>query len=105
MNRSLLIASLVLATAIAGCESGVESTSTAETNNATDKTNSPDVKSSSPDVESQIVAIEGVFRFVVCRASNLDGLAISRRDGMAERDTALRIRQFCRIENCRIPKN
>ncbi len=30
----------------------------------------------------------GVFRFVLCRASNLEGLAISRRDAMAKDDGA-----------------
>lgn len=93
MERSLIIATLVFASSIAGCNPKGESTSTAESSNAADKTRSPDVKSPAPDIESRIVAKEGAFRFVVCRASNLHGLAISRRDSMAERDTALLLKE------------
>ena len=93
MSLSLILATLFIATSIVGCNSGVKSSSTAESSNAADKTGSPGVKSPAPDIESMIVAKDGVFRFVVCRASNLHGLAISRRDSMADRDTALLLKE------------
>ena len=40
------------------------------------------------EIAKKVQAKDGVFRFVVCRASNIRGLAIERRDSMANSDTA-----------------
>ncbi len=81
----------------AGCDSNSKSTldrddsaeiiGTGETSK-----HSPGADLSAFDIEYRIVPKSGFFRFVVCRASNVHGLAKSRLELLAERDTSMLLR-------------